>query len=267
MKTGVYKISSEANGKVYIGSSVNITRRLRWHKAALNRGGHHSYHLQRAWDKYGPDAFKFEELILCRRCDLAEYEQAAIDGYNSHDRASGYNVSPSAYSTAGFEFTEEQKQSLKVKAREAARKYDWRGQELCLTEIEETEGLPAGTLVRKVAEYGWDLERAVSYTNTTKAIFITAWGRTQRATDWSKEMGVSYSTIKSRLRRGISGEDAVSPAKPQSKIIEHNGKTKNINQWAKETGIPAWAISQRITKLGWSVEDALTLQVNERRPE
>lgn len=47
--------------------------------------------------------------------------------------------------------------------------------------------------------------------------------------------------------------------KRDNHYLEFNGKTQSIALWSKETGIPAYLITQRINKQGWSVERALTM--------
>lgn len=46
--------------------------------------------------------------------------------------------------------------------------------------------------------------------------------------------------------------------KRNNHYLVFNGETKTISQWAKEVGIPAQRIKDRINKCGWSVEKALT---------
>lgn len=41
-------------------------------------------------------------------------------------------------------------------------------------------------------------------------------------------------------------------------LLEFKGETKNITEWSKEVGLPAYLIVQRINRLGWTVEKALT---------
>ena len=48
MNAGVYEILNVVSGKRYIGSSVDLRKRFRVHRLALNRGAHHSAFLQRA---------------------------------------------------------------------------------------------------------------------------------------------------------------------------------------------------------------------------
>ena len=92
MTSGIYAIANTANGKVYIGSSVDVPKRLAAHKAALAGERHHNEHLQRAWDKHGVGAFEFvilEEPV--GEDDLVELEQVHIDILCSMDPARGYN--------------------------------------------------------------------------------------------------------------------------------------------------------------------------------
>jgi group I intron endonuclease len=61
---GIYQIKNVLNGRVYIGSSINEARqgvagRLRDHRNNLIKDQHCNIHLQRAWNKYGEDAFVF----------------------------------------------------------------------------------------------------------------------------------------------------------------------------------------------------------------
>jgi len=77
--TGIYEIVNLVNGKRYIGGSVDIRQRWREHKSGLSRGRHHSKALQRAWNKYGGDAFAFRILALCTRDALEATEQHTLN--------------------------------------------------------------------------------------------------------------------------------------------------------------------------------------------
>lgn len=94
-KSGIYGIFNEVNGKVYIGSTVNKRGfNARWgrHKKELNDNLHINIHLQRAWNKYGKDNFRFAILEECSEDSLIRQEQAWIDCYNSQDYRFGYNI-------------------------------------------------------------------------------------------------------------------------------------------------------------------------------
>ena len=62
--SGIYKITNNVNGKFYIGSSQNISRRWYDHKRELRIQKHHNKYLQRAWNKYGEENFSFEISML-----------------------------------------------------------------------------------------------------------------------------------------------------------------------------------------------------------
>lgn len=91
-KVGVYKIENRENGKVYIGSSVEIERRFYKHKLMLDSDKHQNIHLQRAWNKYGKDKFDFLVLLNCGKDDLLLYEQRAINEFESYKSKKGYNI-------------------------------------------------------------------------------------------------------------------------------------------------------------------------------
>ena len=78
MTSGVYQIVCRKTGHCYIGSSVRIERRWGKHREALNKDTHHNGWLQRAWTKYGRDAFVFEVLEICDK-NRIEREQHYMD--------------------------------------------------------------------------------------------------------------------------------------------------------------------------------------------
>lgn len=90
MTSGIYVIRCKSTGKVYVGSSKNIKLRWRQHRQQLKAGTHHSIKLQRAWDKYGEDAFEFEIVEEVVDGLLTVYEQVYINQYNSP--VDGYNI-------------------------------------------------------------------------------------------------------------------------------------------------------------------------------
>lgn len=89
---GVYKITNNINGKVYIGQSINIKARWKDHTHVLNRKDSHCTLLQRAWSKYGEENFSFEILELCTEDMLDKIEIKYIKLYDA--RNNGYNIEP-----------------------------------------------------------------------------------------------------------------------------------------------------------------------------
>lgn len=89
--SGIYKIENKLNGKVYIGQSVNVFKRINVHRTNLRRGVHGNSHLQLSCNKYGEDTFTFEVLEFCGEDKLNEKEAKWIIHYNSTNKDFGYN--------------------------------------------------------------------------------------------------------------------------------------------------------------------------------
>lgn len=98
MKSGVYIIKNLVNGKVYIGSSIDIYNRWKTHKYGLKNNKHINQHLQNSWNKYGENNFDFSilEETSKLKTTLIEKEQKYIDLYESFERQKGYNINPVA---------------------------------------------------------------------------------------------------------------------------------------------------------------------------
>lgn len=107
---GIYKIQNLQNGKVYIGKSLYIERRIRHHKRALRANDHCNQHLQHAWNKYGEDAFEFAIVELCQADDLNDREIFWIEHYDAFK--SGYNCNLGGDGNHGYVMSEESKRKM-----------------------------------------------------------------------------------------------------------------------------------------------------------
>lgn len=87
---GIYQILHVVSGKRYVGSSLDVAKRWSDHRKRLRRGTHYSKYLQRAWDKYGESAFKFE--VLEETHDLLAREEYWMGVHRVHDARFGYNT-------------------------------------------------------------------------------------------------------------------------------------------------------------------------------
>lgn len=63
---GVFQIKNTANGKLLLGSSLNLEGPLNSHKFMLKMGNHRNKDLQKEWNIYGPDKFIFEVLEVVK---------------------------------------------------------------------------------------------------------------------------------------------------------------------------------------------------------
>jgi group I intron endonuclease len=90
---GVYQIRCIPNGKIYIGSAVDLRERWYRHRLHLRQGSHQNVYLQRAWDQYGEADFEFSVLEFVNASDLLRTEQVWIDRTCCADRNVGFNIS------------------------------------------------------------------------------------------------------------------------------------------------------------------------------
>lgn len=103
-KPGIYKLI--INERIYVGSAVNLKKRLTQHLSDLKSNRHSNIHLQRAFNKYQSIEFDIIEIVSDVQ-RLIEREQHYIDTLNPQ-----YNIALKAGSQLGFTHTEETKRKL-----------------------------------------------------------------------------------------------------------------------------------------------------------
>ena len=59
-EAGIFRITNTANGRIYLGSSLNLHGPLNKHRFTLATGAHINKALQADWKRFGEDAFVFE---------------------------------------------------------------------------------------------------------------------------------------------------------------------------------------------------------------
>jgi group I intron endonuclease len=101
--SGVYQVRNLVNGKVLLGSSLNLEGPLNRHRFMLKINSHPNKELQKDWNELGPDQFLFEilevaqvqddpnfnlkdELTLLEQIWLEKLQPIGERGYNSNDR-------------------------------------------------------------------------------------------------------------------------------------------------------------------------------------
>ena len=94
--TGIYKLTNRENGKIYIGQSKHLKRRLNEHRRCEksdDKKGSQSV-VRRAIKKYSFDAFDFEILLYCQEGEymnlmetklIQSYDCLVPKGYNVRD--------------------------------------------------------------------------------------------------------------------------------------------------------------------------------------
>jgi hypothetical protein len=100
---GVFQVKNTANGRILLGSSLNLDGALNGHRFMLKTGSHRNKELLSDWNEYGADNFVFEilevvdvrdnpnfnlsdELTLLEMIWLEKLEPFGEKGYNPNDR-------------------------------------------------------------------------------------------------------------------------------------------------------------------------------------
>ena len=90
----IYAIINLKNGKKYIGSTTNFSRRKKKHLNMLKKNIHHSKSLQHSYNKNKLEDFKF---IIIKKLDdsvdMYKEEQYFLDKFNTYTKGIGYNMS------------------------------------------------------------------------------------------------------------------------------------------------------------------------------
>ena len=101
---GVYQIRNTVNGKLLVGTSVDLPSMLNRHRAELRMGGHKNRELQKDWAEFGLEAFEFEILDTLTPPERADYnpsndlralEELWLDKLSPFGER-GYNAVPKA---------------------------------------------------------------------------------------------------------------------------------------------------------------------------
>ena len=106
MNTGIYCITNRRNGKVYVGSAVDVWKRRNQHLCLLRNGSHPNKHLQAAYAQGDEDDFVFSVLELVGKRSLRKREQFWIDQKKAADRVHVYNKAPYADRPRGYRWTD-----------------------------------------------------------------------------------------------------------------------------------------------------------------
>lgn len=115
MKASIYQILNNVNGKFYIGSTTNFSRRRTNHLWHLKKGTHSSRKLQNSYNKYGEDKFIFLNLEIfdyLTKEDILKKEQEYINNLKPY-----YNISLTAGSCLGVKRTKEFNKKVSVRMR------------------------------------------------------------------------------------------------------------------------------------------------------
>jgi hypothetical protein len=130
----------------------------------------------------------------------------------------------------------DEKPCHKPKAKtQRGRLFEHNGEAHSLAEWSKITGIKHGTLYRRIVELGWPVGDALTTNKMAHGTVRDIDARTNRA----------------RNRSDI----------PR---YEYAGKHLTLSEWSKETGIPRRALKERVYRMGWAIEEALTTPVLKR---
>lgn len=196
--SGVYMIRCTANKRFYVGSSKQITHRLQNHFSSLRKGHHHSAPLQRAWDKYGEDAF--ESFVLGH---YPPEELQAEEQYWFDSASCDYNVSKTAYRV---EHTPEVREKISIACRKAMTP-------------ERRARLSEAHKGKKYSRKPMDpdkraaLNKKLQDTHRAKNRKYEAFGRLWSLKEAAEHYDIHYGMLKDRVRAGWPLEEALTRPK------------------------------------------------------
>jgi len=251
MRTGVYEIVNNTNGKRYVGSAVYFAARWGCHRRQLRAGTHHSVLLQRAWNKYGEAAFEFNKVLVCKKGDLLLYEQRVIDATKPE-----YNVAKRAGSTLGVKPTEAARARLSGAMSER---------------IARNPQKHAETTARANAAWRavWaDQDRRKQMTETFRSKIVpkleksyTFGGETLTRQQWADRLGVTKSTLTNRITRwGVEAALSTPATKKNSRdsyllraakhnperVFVYEGKKLFLSELASVFGVTRQALNYHL---------------------
>ena len=250
MKSGVYKIVNAVNGKVYIGSAVNMKQRWQSHCRLLRHNIHTNSHLQSAWNKYGKANFEFAVVEECfLDCLIAREAYYIKEAKRLNQDVYNYMIPEGDRLT----HSEETRQKLReARLRQGAvphypaKLFEHDGQLKSAKDWADHFGVNHTTFRQKLYQ-----GRSVAEASRTKPkeLRVEFDGEVLSLKDIADKTGISYSTLWSRMQTGISVEEALD-------------KT-SLKQIAQKNNINYHTFYGRLSR-GMSVEEALALPVKRR---
>lgn len=117
---GIYLLINRINGKIYVGKTNNLYKRMCQYRNCHNYKEKHYTHILNAIRKYGWENFDIIILELfdlnISNQELLNIESKYIIKFNSTNPDIGYNITKYSKDTTGYKHTEETKNKISKKA-------------------------------------------------------------------------------------------------------------------------------------------------------
>lgn len=93
---GIYTITNQLDGKMYVGKSIDVHARMQAHRNRLRYQNHPNVYLQAAYNKHGADAFSYELLEEWDIDVIFSMENYWVNLLNTTNDKYGYNICPTS---------------------------------------------------------------------------------------------------------------------------------------------------------------------------
>lgn len=255
IKSGIYIIINIVNGKYYIGQAQDINRRWQTHQSNLSRNiNEPNEYLQNAWNKYGKDNFYFGILEpVDDLLKLTEREQYWLDELGAYNHTKGYNIRKKAESNHGIKYSLESR--AKMSASRKGRKSPLFGRK------HSEEAKKKMSTSRKGRFKGENSPMHGRHpTEETRKKMSIARKRRKNSPEARAKMSISTAGEKHPMYGKHHSEDTRKKMSisHKPKYFEFNGEKHTIPEWANILGINRTTLNTRLTRLGWTIEQALT---------
>ena len=95
--------------------------------------------------------------------------------------------------------------------------------------------------------------------NKRNNLHIKYKGETRTLAQWCEVFGLERNVVAMRIYRdNIPFEEAIKKGNRVKRLLTYKGKTQSISEWTKELGFKKNTLDNRLNKLGWTVEKALS---------
>lgn len=145
----------------------------------------------------------------------------------------------------------------------------YRGETRCISEWAERLGHDPHTLADRLQRYGWDVEKALTTPTrpmqSRREMPLTFRDETHTLFEWSQRLNIDEKVIGERLfKQGWDVEKALgTPVRAKDSLINYDGLSLTITQWAARLDMPAEALRKRLRR-GLSLDQALTMPPRKR---
>ena len=241
---GIYLITNKSNGKMYVGQSEDVERRIKYHKLHLSQNKHHNIYLQRAFNKYVPDCFDFKILEECECDKLNELEIDWIKKLGTF--GGGYNLTVGGEGATGHVFTDEQRRRMSAAHADVRgeknpmygkKMIDVMGEEAFLAYKERTYEKRAETARKNAKNRIYTDEQRKRMSDAAK-LRIEKYGHPNKGNKWTKEQRKAHSQVMKGMLTG-----GKNPNSRRVVLLNTGEEFRTIKDAAKKYGANQFSIS------------------------